>query len=91
MCFVYAAFMLALLRLRRKQPQIVRSFKTPIFESIQWSSSVALLVMGAFTLFSDAAHSFGCVTGWLLSLVIACMLTLWSCSNTVLETRGAAV
>jgi hypothetical protein len=47
--------------------------------------------MGAFTLFSDAAHSFGCVTGWLLSLVIACMLTLWSCSNTVLETRGAAV
>lgn len=91
MCFIYAAFMLALLRLRRKQSQLARPFKTPILETVQWGSAAALLVMGVSTLLSDSGHIIACVTGWLFSVAVACTLTFWPPSTTAFKKQRVAM
>jgi ethanolamine permease len=78
MCFIYAAFMFAVIRLRKRNPDAARSFRTPVVETVQWALTAVLLLMGAFTLFSDSSYRFRCAIGLLLSVVLAWMLTLRS-------------
>jgi amino acid transporter len=90
MCFVYAAFMLAVIRLRKRKPSAARSFRTPVFAVIQWAITGALIIMGAFTLFSDTNAGWGCVIGLILSVVLALVLTVRSGSGTARSKQSVA-
>ena len=89
MCLVYAAFMLAAIRLRRQKPNLVRSFRNPVLEVIQWALAAILLLIGTSTLFSEPRY-WRCVIGLLLSVVLAWTLSYLSGSNPALEKQRAA-
>jgi amino acid transporter len=89
MCFVYAAFMLAVVRLRKQKPEMARNFRTPVMEAIQWALTAILLLMGIGTLFSGAGYM-RCVIGLLLSVLVAWILSLRSGSSGALEKQRAA-
>ncbi|SRR5216684_232239 len=78
MCFIYAAFMLAVVKLRKEKPGERRSFRTPVFEVVQWGAIAGLVLMGACTLFSDSSSGWRCAMGTALSVVLAWMLSLRS-------------
>lgn len=90
MCFIYAAFMVAVIKLRKEKPDLRRSFRTPVVTAIQWTSAGCLLLMGAFTLFSDSAYGVRCAIAMLLSLVLAWLLALRSCVGQEIEKQRAA-
>jgi amino acid transporter len=80
--FVYAAFMWAVIRLRKSQPNTKRSFRTPVASWLQWSIIVIMPLMGILTLFSQVGSMFLPVGGLLIFTVLATILARWSWTRT---------
>ncbi|HEX2081794.1 MAG TPA: APC family permease [Longimicrobium sp.] len=77
--FVYAAFMLAVLRLRRLKPAGRRPFRTPLPAGVQWAFAGVLPLLGVGTLFElEEQYPWQAVAGFLLALAAAALLTRWS-------------
>lgn len=77
--FVYAAFMLAVLRLRRLKPAGRRPFRTPLPAWVQWAFAAVLPVLGVMTLRElPEQYPWQAVAGFLLALAAAALLTRWS-------------
>jgi ethanolamine permease len=83
--FVYSAFMLAVIRLRKTNPNAKRSFRTPIAQWMQWLVIVLMPVMGILTLFSQVGMQYQPVIGIVVAFVIATVMARWS----VLRTAAA--
>lgn len=90
MCFIYAVFMLAVIKLRKEKPGLHRGFRTPVVGAIQWMSAACLLLMGAFTLFSDSGSGLRCAIAMVLCLVLAWLLALRSRGGQAVGKQGAA-
>ncbi len=85
-CFVYAAFMLAVHRLRKTQPETERPFRTPVYAFIQWFVIITMPAIGLMGLFS--LPSFSPVIGLVGFVILAALLTRWSILRT--EQQSAA-
>ncbi|HKJ67002.1 MAG TPA: APC family permease, partial [bacterium] len=79
-CFVYAAFMLAVYRLRRTKPDTDRPFRTPVYSVIQWFVIITMPAIGLMGLFSLPTLS--PVIGLIGFVIIAALLTRWSILRT---------
>jgi len=93
MCLIYAAFMVAVLKLRRDKPNVRRPFRTPVFQFVQGALAVILLIMGVQTLLSEPGLGLRCCLGALLSATLALLLTWRSSSMRMLpspKTSAAA-
>lgn len=77
-CGIYAAYMFAVLRLRRLQPDLHRPFRTPLSIWLQWVVALLLLFIGLATLFSIAEFGATPSVGVLACLVAAVALAEWS-------------
>jgi amino acid transporter len=93
-CFVYAAFMLAVIRLRKSQPAARRSFRTPVPVWIQWLIIGILPLLGVVSLFSEPDKIFQAV-GVTLAVVASCwVLVQWVLARNkarlALQTQDAA-
>ncbi|MDB5339988.1 MAG: amino acid permease-associated region [Planctomycetaceae bacterium] len=71
---VYAAFMLAALRLRKSQHSVRRRFASPVPVWAQWLVIVVLLLIGLSTLVSSPVNSGQVAIGLLAAFVIAIAL-----------------
>src|SRR2546428_84125 len=80
--FVYAAFMSAVIRLRKSNPDAKRSFRTPVPAWLQWLIIVIMPLMGILTLFSQVGSMFLPVGGLLIFTVLATILARWSWKRT---------
>jgi amino acid transporter len=80
--FVYAAFMLAAIRLRKTQPQLRRGFRSKVPLWLQWAVIVLMPLMGLATLFSQAGMLYRPIIGMLIFLSISAALAHWSWSRT---------
>jgi amino acid transporter len=76
--FVYGAFMLAVIRLRKLRPAGRRPFRTPLPAAVQWAFVLLLPVLGVGTLFELEEYPWQAVAGFLLALAAAALLTRWS-------------
>lgn len=80
--FVYAAFMLAVIVLRKKQPKARRTFRTPVPGWLQWLLILLLPTMGLMSLFSQVnmhyqpAVTLGCL------IILASGFARWSLHRT---------
>jgi L-asparagine transporter-like permease len=78
-CFVYAAFMWAVLRLRKAQPNARRTFRSPLPVWLQWGMIGVLPVAGIGALFGLEGKTFyyglATITGL---VVISAVTVLWS-------------
>lgn len=91
--FVYAAFMLAAIKLRKKLPRARRSFRTPLPEWLQWPLVVLIPAMGVVSLFSQVNMRYWPVVWLVVLTLVAAGLTRWSLlrvSNAALEREKAA-
>jgi amino acid transporter len=77
-CFVYAAFMLAVIRLRKTQPNLKRPFKTAIFPWVQWLIIIFMPLMGIQSLFSLPDTGYVPIYGMIVFIILALLLTRWS-------------
>ncbi len=80
-CFVYGAFMLAVLVLRRRKPQARRPFRTPVAAPVQWVLVALLPLMGLQILVSQPGAGWAPAAGAAVCLVLAVLLTrrsLWA-------------
>jgi len=75
-CVVYAAFMLALRRLRRTQGEVERPFTTRAPRWIQWLIIISLPLMGVQALYS--ARSLPLVLSVIAFVGLSLVLTRWS-------------
>lgn len=80
--FVYAAFMLCVIRLRKSRPQMKRSFRTPLALWLQWVIIILLPVMGILSLFSQVNMQYQPVLGIIIFTIIAAILARWSLLRT---------
>lgn len=77
--FVYAAFTLAVLRLRKLRPAGRRPFRTPIPVAVQWAFVVMMPVLGVGTLFElEEQYPWQAVAGFAAALAASALLTRWS-------------
>ena len=81
-CFVYAAFMLAVIRLRQQRPTAKRVYKTPVSSWLQWAIIVGLPLFGLLSLFSQPTLKWYPVVGTSLLVFTAWLLTVWSLNRT---------
>jgi ethanolamine permease len=91
--FVYAAFMLAAIKLRKKLPRARRSFRTPLPEWLQWPLVVVIPAMGVVSLFSQVNMRYWPVVWLVVLTLVAAGLARWSLlrvSNAALEREKAA-
>jgi len=91
--FVYAAFMLAAIKLRKKLPRARRSFRTPLPEWLQWPLVVIIPAMGIVSLFSQVNMRYWPVVWLIVLTLVAAGLTRWSLlrvGNAALERKKAA-
>lgn len=77
-CFIYAAFMLAALRLRKTQPEMKRSYRTRIPSWIQWLVIIIMPLMGILALISMPTHTLLPILITLVFVAVAYLLTRWS-------------
>jgi ethanolamine permease len=80
--FVYAAFMWAVIRLRKSKPDVKRSFRSPVPAWLQWLIIVIMPLMGILTLFSQVGSMYLPVGGLLIFTVLATILARWSWMRT---------
>jgi amino acid transporter len=80
--FVYAAFMWAVIRLRKSNPDARRSFRTPVPAWLQWMIIVIMPLMGILTLFSQVGSMYIPAGGLLIFTVLATILARWSWKRT---------
>lgn len=76
--FVYAGFMLAVIRLRKTRPNVKRTFRTAVPFWAQWLIIFLLPLMGIMTLFSQVGTQYGPVFGVVIFVIIAAALARWS-------------
>ena len=76
--FIYAAYILAAIRLRKKQPKARRTFRTPAPRWLQWLIVFLLPAMGLASLFSQVNMQFqpALILGGLV--VLASFMAHWS-------------
>jgi L-asparagine transporter-like permease len=79
---VYAAFMLAGIRLRKSQPNTRRSFRSPIPLWVQWAIIVLMPLMGIVTLFSQVGMQYQPLVGMIIFTVVATIMARWSLMRT---------
>jgi amino acid transporter len=77
-CCVYAAFMWAVLRLRKTQPNARRTFRSPLPVWLHWVLIVALPLAGVFALFGIKGKTFQVLATTIGLVVISGVTTLWS-------------
>jgi amino acid transporter len=77
-CCVYAAFMWAVLRLRKTQPNARRTFRSPLPVWLHWVLIVALPLAGVFALFGIKGKTFQVLATTIGLVVISAVTTLWS-------------
>jgi amino acid transporter len=87
-CFVYAAFMLAVIKLRRTRPQARRSFRTRVPEWLQWAIAVAFPLLGLSSLVSQPGPKSIPIVGALAFVASAALLTRWSHARTEKSKRA---
>jgi ethanolamine permease len=80
--FVYAAFMLAVIVLRKKQPQTRRPFRTPVPRGLQWLIIVLLPAMGLMSLFSQVGMLYRPAVTLGAFIVLATIMARWSSLRT---------
>jgi amino acid transporter len=78
MCFVYTAFMLSAIKLRRIKPNTPRPFRSPVVLIAQWMIVAFLPIIGVQTLLSQPGIRFQALGGAVLSMVLAWSLSLLS-------------
>jgi ethanolamine permease len=76
--FVYAAFMLAVIVLRKKHPQARRTFRTPIARWLQWLMVLLLPLMGLLSLFSQVNMQYWPALMLCAFIILSTVLTRWS-------------
>jgi ethanolamine permease len=81
-CFVYSAFLLAALKLRKTRPQARRPFRTAVPAWAQWALAGALPLLGVSSLVSQPGPPAYPVLGALAFLAVAALLTQWSYART---------
>jgi amino acid transporter len=77
-CCVYAAFMWAVLRLRKTQPNARRTFRSPLPVWLHWVLIVALPLAGVFALFGIKGKTFQVLATTIGLVMISAVTTLWS-------------
>jgi amino acid transporter len=87
-CFVYAAFMLAVIKLRRTRPQARRSFRTAVPQWLQYAIAVAFPLLGLSSLVSQPGPKSVPVLGALAFTAAAALLTRWSHARTEKSNRA---
>jgi amino acid transporter len=87
-CFVYAAFMLAVIKLRKTRPQARRSFRTAVPEWLQWAIAVAFPLLGLSSLVSQPGPKSIPIAGALVFVAAAALLTRWSHARTEKSNRA---
>jgi amino acid transporter len=87
-CFVYAAFMLAVIKLRRTRPQARRSFRTAVPEWLQWAIAAAFPLLGLSSLVSQPGPKSVPIAGALAFVAVAALLTRWSHARTEKSNRA---
>jgi amino acid transporter len=87
-CFVYAAFMLAVIKLRRTRPQARRSFRTRVPEWLQWAIAGAFPLLGLSSLVSQPGPKSIPIVGALAFVAAAALLTRWSHARTEKSKRA---
>src|SRR6266404_273992 len=86
--FVYAAFMLAAIRLRRTHAHLKRSFRTTVPTWVQWVIVAAMPAMGVASLFSQPSLGTLPTSGLILCSAVAAAMTWWSRSRVQTRSRG---
>lgn len=81
--FVYAAFLLAVVVLRKKQPKARRTYRTPLAPWLQWIMILALPVLGLLSLFSQVNMQYQPAITLGAFIIFAAGLARWS----ILRTR----
>ena len=76
-CFVYAAFMLAVLRLRKTHPDARRTFRTPLPVWLQLIMIAVLPIFGIGALFSLEGKTFYYGLATTAGLVLLSAVTVW--------------
>jgi len=87
-CFVYAAFMLAVIKLRRTRPQARRSFRTAVPQWLQYAIAVAFPLLGLSSLVSQPGPKSLPILGALVFTAAAALLTRWSHARTEKSKRA---
>jgi ethanolamine permease len=87
-CFVYAAFMLAVIKLRKTRPQARRSFRTRVPQPLQWAIAVAFPLLGLSSLVSQPGPKSIPIAGALVFVATAALLTRWSHARTETSKRA---
>jgi ethanolamine permease len=77
-CCVYAAFMWAVLRLRKTQPNARRTFRSPLPVWLHWVLIVALPAAGAAALFGIKGKTIQVLATTLGLVVVSAVTVLWS-------------
>ncbi|MDQ2982778.1 MAG: APC family permease [Actinomycetota bacterium] len=77
-CLIYAAYMVAVLRLRQSDPDRARPYRTAVPSGFQWAVIVLLVVIGIATLFSLPDRWISCVAGLVVATAAAIALSRWS-------------
>ena len=77
-CFVYSAFLLAAIKLRRIRPQARRPFRTAVPEWLQWALAGLLPLLGLSSLVSQPGPRSYPIAGALAFVAVAALLTRWS-------------
>ncbi len=77
-CFVYAAFMLAVVRLRKTQPDVKRPYVTRVPAPLRWFLIIVIPLTGIAALFSLPEWGVWPVVGMAIFVVLALFLTQWS-------------
>ena len=87
-CFVYAAFMLAVIKLRKTRPQARRSFRTRVPQPLQWAIAVVFPLLGLSSLVSQPGPKSIPIAGALVFVATAALLTRWSHARTEKSKRA---
>ena len=85
--FVYAAFMLAAIVLRKKQPKARRTFRTPVPRWAQWLIILLLPLMGLMSLFSQVDMRYRPALTLSAFIILAWGLARWSLLRTSQSVR----
>lgn len=85
--FVYAAFMLAAIVLRKKQPNARRTFRTPVPRWAQWLIILLLPLMGLMSLFSQVDMRYRPALTLSAFVILAWGLARWSLLRTSQSVR----
>jgi amino acid transporter len=88
-CFIYAAYMLAVLRLRKIAPERKRPFRTPVHAAVQWTFLLVLPLMGIASLFAQPGMGFRPTAGVILASALAYALSSWSLRRSAVAPQPA--